>query len=155
MKGGLRVCATSWPRKRVVCAANSVRERTSSDRSMVTNSFATFVAISGRSYSKPIVKAIASLLSRFQFLFGRFDERPLANEVDDFRTRDPFQPTRGKLIFFRNGKQIIAGHHPLFDDLDAIVGERRDCRADKVAGDFLRLNKDRALRNVSRGPDER
>ena len=49
------------PRNRVVCAANSVRERTSSERSMVTNSFATLLAMSGRSYSKPMVKAIASL----------------------------------------------------------------------------------------------
>ena len=93
-------------------------------------------------------------LSRFQFLFGRFDEGPLADEIDDFRTRNPFQPTRRELVLFRNGEQIVAGHHPLFDDLNAIVGERRDCRADKVAGDFLRLHKDGALRDVSRGPDD-
>ena len=69
---------TSWPRNRVVCAANSVRERTSSLNSMVTSSFATLVATAGCSYSKPTVKAIASFFFDFEFLLGRPDDRALA-----------------------------------------------------------------------------
>ena len=121
---------------------------------MVTNSFATFVAMSGRSYSKPIVKAIASF-----FLDSSFCSDGLMSVRLRMKSTISVPETRSsqpevRLVFFRNGKQIVAGHYPLFDDLNTIVGERRDCRADKVARNFLRLNKDGALRDVSRGPDD-
>ena len=42
----------------------------------------------------------------------------------------------------------------MFDDLDAVVGERSDSRADKIAWNFLRLHKNRTLRQVARGPND-
>ena len=34
-------------------------------------------------------------------------------------------------------QQIVAGHNALFDDLNAIIGERSDRWADQIARDFL------------------